>query len=56
MTLGRRKLKNELIKVRQSPDYPALRPMMRRTIKYIERLEKRLSTLEGNRPLTGSAN
>lgn len=39
-------LKHELIRLRQNPDYPNLRNLTRRTIKYIEKLEKRISVLE----------
>jgi hypothetical protein len=46
MITHKKELKHELIKLRQSPDYPNLRNLTRRTIKYIEKLEKRIGVLE----------
>jgi hypothetical protein len=46
MITHKRELKHELINLRQNPDYPNLRNLTRRTIKYIEQLEKRIGMLE----------
>jgi predicted nuclease with RNAse H fold len=45
--LQQRELKSELIKLRQNPEYPGLRSLTRRALKYIEKLEKRIGMLEG---------
>lgn len=42
MIVPKRELKTELIKLRQNPEYPELRSLARRTVKYIEKLEQRL--------------
>lgn len=42
ITGGKRELKSELIKLRQDPEFPSLRNLCRRTLRYIEKLEKRL--------------
>lgn len=43
MILNKRpELKKELINLRQNPEYPSLRNLCRRTLRYIESLEKKL--------------